>query len=143
VNVQSVKSELNGEFYEAKQNGIQYNMTHTFQLPKDYRLELSGFYTSPTTNGYFNWKATGAVAVGLQKEFSGGGSLRLSCSNIFQTNQLRWKSYGYTKIYLEGRMGTDPRTVSLTYTWDFGNSQVKGARKRTGGSQEEQRRVTN
>lgn len=143
ANVQSVKSELNGEFYEAKQNGIQYNMTHTFQLPKDYRLELSGFYTSPTTNGYFNWKATGAVGVGLQKEFSGGGSLRLSCSNIFQTNQLRWKSYGYTKIYLEGRMGADPRTVSLTYTRDFGNSQVKGARKRTSGSQEEQKRVTN
>lgn len=143
VNAQSVNSELNGEYYEAKQKGIQYTMSHTFQLPKDYKLELLGFYASPATNGYFNWKARGAVNIGLQKEFDKGGVFRLACTDIFQTNQLRWKSYDYTEIYIDGRMRTDPRTVSVTYTRDLGNSKIKGARKRAVGSQEEQKRVTN
>lgn len=143
VNAHSVNSELNGEYYEAKQKGIQYTISHTFQLPKDYKLELLGFYASPVTNGYFNWRARGAVNIGLQKEFNKGGILRLACTDIFQTNLLRWKSYGSTEIYIEGRMRTDPRTFSVTYTRNLGNSKIKGARKRAVGSQEEQKRVTN
>ena len=143
VNVQSVNSELNGEFYDAKQNGMQYNMTHTFQLPKDYKLELVGFYASPAINGYFNWKSRGALNVGFQKEFNTGGILRLACTDIFQTNQLRWESSGNTEIYIEGRMRTDPRTLSVTYIRELGNSKIKGASKRAVGSEEEQKRISN
>lgn len=143
VNAQSIKSELNGEHYEAKQKGIQYTINHTFRLPQDFKLELLGFYTSPVTNGYFNWRGRGAVNIGLQKEFNKGGILKLACTDVFQSSLLRWKSYNSTDIYVEGRMRTDPRTFSVTYTRDLGNSKIKGARKRAVGSQEEQKRVTN
>jgi|GEM_PF-146955 len=143
TNVQSVNSELNEEFYKVKLYGIQYNMSHTFQLPQNYKLEFVGFYASPTTNGYFNWKAMGAVNIGMQKEFDSGGILRVNCKDIFQTNQLRWKSYDGTDIYISGRMRTDPRTLSVTYIRELGNSKIKDARKRTVGSEEEQRRVSN
>jgi len=143
VNVQSVSSELNGEYYQAKQNGFQFNTTHTFQLPKDYKLELTGNYVSPAINGYFGWKSRGAVNIGLQREFNSGNILRFACTDIFQTNQLRWKSYDDTKIYIEGRMRTDLRTFSVSYIQEFGNSKIKGGKKRAVGSQEEQNRVTN
>jgi hypothetical protein len=143
VNAQSIKSELNGEHYEAKQKGIQYTINHTFRLPRDFKLELLGFYASPVTNGYFNWRGRGAVNIGLQKQFNKGGILKLACTDVFQSSLLRWKSYNSTDIYVEGRMRTDPRTFSVTYTRDLGNSKIKGARKRAVGSQEEQKRVTN
>lgn len=143
VNMQSVDSELNGEVYQAKQNGFQFNMTQTFMLPKDYVLELAGNYTSRVINGYFNWTPTGFVNLGLQKEFNYGGILRVSCTDIFETHQLRWKSYDNTNIYIKGRMKFDSRTFALTYTHEFGNRKIKGTRNRSVGSQEEQKRVTN
>lgn len=143
VNRQSVDSELNGEVYQVKQNGFQFNMTQTFKLAKDYRLELAGNYTSRTINGYFNWKPRGFVNLGLQKEFENGGVLRVACTDIFKTNVLRWKSYDDTSIYIEGRMRTDPRTLAVTYAHEFGNSKVKAMRKRSVGSEEEQLRVSN
>lgn len=143
VNAQSVNSELNGEYYEAKQKGMQYTMSHTFQLIKDYKMELLGFYTSPVTNGYFNWRTRGAVSIGFQKEFPKDGVLKLACTDIFQTNLLRWKSYGSPDIYISGKMRTDPRTFSITYTRDLGNSKIKVARTRSVGSQDEQKRITN
>jgi len=143
MNRQNVDSQINGEVYQIAQNGFQFNHTQTFKLPNDYSLELAGNYVSRVINGYFNWTPTGFLNLGLQKEFEYGGILRFTCNDILETNQLRWKSYDDTNIYIEGRMKFDSRSFALTYTHELGNRKIKGTRKRSGGSQEEQNRVTN
>jgi hypothetical protein len=143
ANYQRVNSELNGEIYEVDQKGIQVVLTNTFALPKKYTIELMGYYISPTINGYFNWLSRGFVNLGIQKEFEKSGTLRVSCNDIFETSQMRWRSFEGADLEFSGRFKFEKRVFMATYTYKFGNSKIKGTRNRKVGSQEEQRRVTN
>ncbi|MCS4435168.1 TonB-dependent receptor domain-containing protein [Aquiflexum gelatinilyticum] len=142
-NYQKVNSELNGEIYEVDQKGLQVVLTNTFPLPKKYTIELMGYYISPTINGYFNWLSRGFVNLGIQKDFEKSGVLRVSCNDIFETSQMRWKSFEGADLEFSGRFKFEKRVFMATYTYRFGNSKIKGTRNRKVGSQEEQRRVTN
>jgi len=66
--------------------------------------------------------------------------LRFSCNDIFETSQLRWKSDD-TFLWI-GNYKFEKRVFTLTYSQKFGNNKIK-TRKRSVGSQEEMRRVTN
>ncbi|SMD42248.1 Outer membrane receptor proteins, mostly Fe transport [Aquiflexum balticum DSM 16537] len=143
ANYQRVNSELNGEIYEVDQKGIQVVLTNTFTLPKKYTIELMGNYNSPTINGYFNWLSRGFVNLGIQKDFEKSGVLRISCNDIFETSQLRWRSFEGADLEFSGRLKFEKRVFMATYTYKFGNNKIQGTRKRKVGSQEEQRRVTN
>ncbi|WP_194975984.1 outer membrane beta-barrel family protein [Aquiflexum lacus] len=143
ANYQRVNSELNGEIYEVDQKGIQVVLTNTFTLPKKYTIELMGNYNSPTINGYFNWLSRGFVNLGVQKDFEKAGVLRVSCNDIFETSQLRWRSFEGAELEFSGRLQFEKRVFMATYTYKFGNSKIQGTRNRKVGSQEEQRRVTN
>ncbi len=143
ANYQKVNSELNGEAYAVDQIGSQIVSTNTFKLPKKYTIELLGYYSSPVVNGYFNWLSRGFVNLGVQKEFEKAGVLRVSCNDIFETSQLRWKSFEGSEVGFSGRIKFEKRVFMATYTYKFGNNKVKGTRSRSVGSQAEQNRVTN
>jgi len=118
-------------------------LTNTFTLPKKYTIELMGNYNSPTINGYFNWLSRGFVNLGIQKDFEKSGILRVSCNDIFETSQLRWRSFEGADLDFSGRFKFEKRVFMATYTYKFGNNKIQGTRNRKVGSQEEQRRVTN
>jgi hypothetical protein len=142
-NWQRIVTQLENEQYQRDQSGFQINSSHTFKLPKNFALELSGFYISPTINGYFNWLARGFVNLGIQKEFNNNGVLRFACNDIFETTQYRWDSKNETNFEFTGNIKFDKRVFILTYTQKFGNTKIKGARRRSVGSEAERRRVTN
>jgi hypothetical protein len=143
ANYQKVNSELNEETYEVEQKGLQAVMTNTFTLPKNYTIELMGYYISPTIFGYYTALSRGYVNLGIQKDFEKAGVLRLSCNDIFETTQLRWQSFDGADLEITGRFKFEKRVFMATYTYKFGNSKIKGTRNRKVGSQEEQRRITN
>jgi hypothetical protein len=143
ANYQKVNSVLNGEAYDVDLIGSQIISTNTFKLPKKYTIELLGYYSSPAVNGYFNLLSRGFVNLGVQKEFEKAGILRISCNDIFETTQLRWKSFEGSEIGFSGRYKYEKRVFMATYTYKFGNNKVKGTRNRSVGSQAEQNRVTN
>ncbi len=143
LNFQQANSVLNDEAYEVNQKSLQAITTNTFALPKKYTIELVGYYNSPTIQGYFNWLSRGFVNLGIKKDFEKAGVLRLSCNDIFETTQLRWKSFEGSNIGFSGRFKFDKRVFMATYTYKFGNNKVKGTRSRAVGSQAEQRRVSN
>jgi hypothetical protein len=142
-NWQRISTQLESFEYRRDQNGFQFNTTQTFRLPKKYTIELSGFYVSPSVNGYFNWLSRGFVNMGIQKEFNNEGALRFSCNDIFETAQMRWESQNETNFSFHGNIKFEKRIFTLTYTQKFGNKKIKGIRKRSVGSEEERRRVTN
>lgn len=117
--------------------------SNIFKLPKKYTLEVVGVYSSPVINGYFNRLSRGFVNLGVQKEFEKAGVLRISCNDIFETTQFRWKSFEGSDIGFSGRYKYEKRVFMATYTYKFGNNKVKGTRSRAVGSQAEQNRVTN
>lgn len=117
--------------------------SHTFTLPKDLTLEITGFYNSGALFGSFIMEGFGAVNAGLQKKFSTDGStLRIGVDNIFNT--LIWKMSANVPELQQTFSGSfqfaNP-TVKISYSRPFGNSKMKGQRKRTTGSEEERKRV--
>lgn len=143
ANFQRANSVLNDEAYEVDQKSVQVITTNTFTLPKEYTIELVGYYNSPTISGYLLGLPRGFVNLGIKKDFEKAGILRLSCNDIFETTQLRWNSFEGSNIGFSGRVKFDKRVFMATYTYNFGNNKVKGTRKRAVGSQAEQRRVSN
>ncbi|HLU89006.1 MAG TPA: TonB-dependent receptor, partial [Cyclobacteriaceae bacterium] len=143
ANRQRIDTELHGEAYKVAREGFQLNSTHTFELPEKYAVELAGYYFSSIINGYFNWLPRWFINLGVKKEFNHGGVLRLSCNDIFDSNRVRWKTSDNSVVRLNGKLRPEGQGFVLTYIHNFGNSKVKGIRKRAVGSQEEQQRVTN
>ncbi|MCB9291733.1 MAG: TonB-dependent receptor [Lewinellaceae bacterium] len=115
---------------------------HTFRLPGDFALEVSGWYNSPSLwGGTFEMDAMWSVDAGIQKKvMDGRGNIRLAVSDIFRTNEWHGVSrFGALDLDVAG--GWDSRRFRASFSYLLGNDQVKGARRRSTGLEEEQNRV--
>ena len=69
-------------------------------------------------------------------------NIRLNASNIL--NSMKFKpyiNYPQQNLIVRSKLIFTYPSVSLTYTHNFGNSKVKGARSRSTGAEEEKGRV--
>lgn len=119
-----------------------FYMQNSFQLGKGWSGEVSGFYSSPSIwQGTFESKAMWSVEGGVQKQlFNGKGNLKVSVSDIFQT--MRWKgTSNFAGQLMIANGGWESRLLKLNFTWRFGSNQIKAARQRKTGIDEEAKRV--
>jgi iron complex outermembrane recepter protein len=114
---------------------------HTFTLPKDFSLELSGWYNSASIwEGNFKAEPQYSVDAGIQKKlFEGRGNLKISVSDIFKTSDWAINSQ-FGPLFIEGSGGWDSRKVRVSFSYLFGNNQVK-TRKRKAGLEDESNRI--
>lgn len=121
---------------------LTYYMQNTFKLGKEWTGELSGFYSSPSIwQGVFKSRAMYGVDAGLQKNlFKGKGTIRASVSDIFRT--MRWKGEtNFTGTYSVASGRWESRLFKINFTYRFGNNQVKAARQRKTGIDDESKRA--
>jgi hypothetical protein len=142
-NWQQNTTQYGGETIRISGYLAQINSTQTFNLPKDFSLEISGLYKSRSYMGILLMKPYGFVNVGVQKKFSGNkGTLRLSVSDLFWTMRLEFvNDLPALEMYQDLGLIFEPRVARLTYSRNFGNTHVKAAKRRATGSEEERRRV--
>jgi hypothetical protein len=120
---------------------MNYQTTHTFTLPADWKLELNGYYNTPFIWGIFHGRANYAIGVGVQKSlYNKKVVLKLNANDIFQGDQFR-ATAKYTGFDMRVHNIYQSRNVNFSLTWNFGNSAVKGAREKQ--DSEEQRRTGN
>jgi hypothetical protein len=124
---------------------FNFNSSQNFKLPKDFSLELSGFYDAGGIFGYSNYKALGALNFGAQKKLNGNaGKLRFSVNDIFAT--ISYKTFvdmPKEHFYTKSDYNFSQRTFKLTYSRNFGNKSLKEKRARETASEEERQRVKN
>jgi iron complex outermembrane receptor protein len=114
----------------------------TFRLGKGYTGEMSGWYSSPSIwQGTFKTKQMWSIDAGLQKTvLQGKGTVKASVSDIFKT--LKWSSTSdFAGQSIRANGGFESRQFKLNFTYRFGNNQVKAARQRKTGTEEENKRV--
>ncbi|GGA95634.1 outer membrane beta-barrel family protein [Puia dinghuensis] len=114
----------------------------SFRIGKDWMADLSGFYTSPAIwQGTFKTHALGNLDAGISKSvLQKKGSVKLSVSDVFYT--LHWTAVSdFAGQYLRATGHTESRQLKLYFTYKFGNAQVKAARTRKTGAEEESKRV--
>ncbi|MBK7970347.1 MAG: TonB-dependent receptor [Bacteroidetes bacterium] len=115
---------------------------NTFKLPYAFTFEISGWYNSGGVwGGAFRSEAQGSLDLGLQKKLlHDKATLKLSVTDILETAP--WKSYNtYAGIVNRANGNWESQQFRISMTWRFGNTQVKGARQRTSGSESEQKRI--
>lgn len=121
---------------------FNFNVVNNIVLPKDFSLELSGFYESKMIWGLWEFEPFGAVNIGLQKKLKENkGVFRLSVDDVFRTNIWRMHSFipeTRVKSYLYGDLHN--QSIRLNYTRSFGNKKLKAVNIESG-SEEERKRV--
>lgn len=117
-------------------------MQHTFTLGKGYNAELSGWFSGPNVWGAtWRTKSLGGLDLGFQKQIlKKQGTLKLSVTDIFFTNPWTATS-NFGGLFINGRGQNESRTVRLSFSWRFGNNQVKAARQRQTGLESEAKRI--
>jgi iron complex outermembrane recepter protein len=115
---------------------------HSVDIGKGWKAELSGWFNSPSIwQGTFETNSMWSVDAGLQKElFKGKGNLKAAVSDIFQT--MRWKgSSNFAGQLFVGGGGWESRLFKLNFSYRFGSAQIKAARQRKTGTEEESKRT--
>lgn len=116
-------------------------LSNNFTIGDGIRAEVSGFYQSPMVYGIIKMKAQYSVNAGVNMSIMDGkGSLRLNVDDIFNTQR-------FHGIFQQGTVNVDvlnkweSRRVSVAFTYNFGNQEVKSERRRNTATSDEQRRV--
>lgn len=147
INLSGYRTHNQADFGDGKivnLKAVSFNgyAQHTFTLPHNLALEVSGWYNSPSVwGGTFKMDAMWSMDAGLQKKLlQGKGSLKVSVSDIFKTNTWSGISrFGALDMNING--GWDSRRLRVNFTYLIGNDQVKAARRRTTGLEDEKGRV--
>lgn len=115
---------------------------HTFNLPKGFRAEVSGWFSGPGIwGGVFEYDTSWSLNLGLQKKFLNDQlNVRLSAEDIFF--ETGWSGFSdFNGLYGEGNGVWDSQRVSLSMSYNFGNQNVKRSRNRRTGLEEESSRI--
>ncbi len=146
-NIQGNSQQLNANFtngpFRLVQKNFSLNSSQNFTLPKNFSIELSGFYQSKALFGASVFKGSGMTNFGMQKKFGDNNNkLRFAITNLFDGGAWRGvTNIPYENIYVENYFRFSQRTFKLTYSQSFGNKKLRDKRNRNSASNEEQRRM--
>jgi hypothetical protein len=115
---------------------------HSLKLGGGWTAQLDQYYSSPNV-----WLATlrassqWGLDAGVQKTiFGGSGTLKASVTDIFHT--MTWSAVSdFAGQHIDVGGGQETRQLKLFFTYRFGNKQIKAARRRTTGAEEESKRA--
>jgi len=133
----------NGKSINTSVTAFNLYMQNTFKLPKNFSFEISGWYNSGGVwGGSFVTEAQGSLDLGIQKKlFHEQATLKLAYTDILNTAP--WDSYNtYGGIVIRANGNWESQLFRVSFTWNFGNRQMKSSRQRTSGSESEQKRIS-
>ncbi|MEO1485881.1 MAG: TonB-dependent receptor [Bacteroidota bacterium] len=131
------------EFLPVRQETLSFYGQNTFNLGNEWRAEVSGWYNSPSIwGGTYQTRSLGSLNAAVQKKFFDNRfTARLAMNDILFTSP--WAGVTqFGDLFIDGSGGSDSRRVAFSLTYDFGRSEIKKARKRKTGLQDESDRIS-
>ena len=123
---------------------LSFFMQNSFKLGKGFTAELSGFYNSPSVwQGSYKTKSIYSIDAGLQKTlFKGKGTIKATVGDVF--NSLKYIANADFSGQQNSFYGNpESRQFKLNFSMRFGSMQIKAARQRKSGIEEENKRTEN
>lgn len=117
------------------------NMTNSFNFGKGWTAEVSGWYRSKATEGLLVAKDMWAVNSAVSKQIlKKKGTVKMGVRDIFWTQRFRgYAKYSDVDVNIVNKR--DSRQFNISFTYRFGKTNIAPARRKTGGSTDEQSRV--
>ena len=134
----AVQTQVEGQPVQLRRFSWEVSTEHTFSLPRQFKLLVSGNYNSSFVNGLFYLKASGSVNLGLKKPlWHERATLSVKASDLFATSQ--WRStLRYNNIDMVWNNQYDSRRLTATLTWKIGSGKAR-ERHASGSADEEGR----
>lgn len=137
-------SEYSGSTIHYENWFAHLKTTQTLKFKKNFSIELIGTFLSPTRFGVSTRDMSYRVDLGINKGFKKHqGEISLFVSDLFNTYRPLYFNTRYPDLQIFNRVEflIETRVIRLTYTWNFGNKDLKHHRERTTGSEEERSRL--
>ncbi|MEM6514818.1 MAG: TonB-dependent receptor [Bacteroidota bacterium] len=138
----SMYEATNEDFVSIDQNTLSFYAQNTFKLPWELKAELSGWYSSPSVwGGTYETRSLGAVNIAFQKSFFDDKlTARLAFNDIFFTSP--WEgTTQFGDLVINGDGGSDSRQIRFNLSYNFGRNEIKKARNRSTGLEDEKNRI--
>jgi iron complex outermembrane recepter protein len=147
ANVNSFYTKYNADFGDGRKikvnaGGLSLFVQNSVKFGKTWTAELSGFYNAPTVyQGTIKAKSLWSMDAGIQKQvMQGKGNIKASVSDVFHTLKFRGVSdFAGQRSDLD--VHWESRQFKLNFSYRIGSNQVKAARQRGTGADEEMKRV--
>ena len=141
---QSKYIATNSSFTGITQETLSLYGQNNFSLPKDFNVEISGWYSSPSVwGGTYKTKSIGSLDLAIQKQFfSKKVTVRLAFSDVLFSSGWRANSK-FPNLVINGNGGNDSRQVRFNVSYNFGSEQIKKERNRNTGLEDEKNRIGN
>lgn len=138
----SMFEATNDDFNPISRNSLSLYAQNTFKLPNDWRAEVSGWYSSPSIwGGTYETRSLGSLNLAIQKKFfENKMTLRLAVNDVLYTSPWAGDTrFGNVTILGDG--GNDSRQFRVNITYNFGRNEIRKARKRDTGIEDEKERI--
>jgi outer membrane receptor protein involved in Fe transport len=136
------EADLDGDVIDLNANVLSFYAQNTFLLPAGFKLELSGWYNSPGLwEGNWTTESMYSVDIGLQKAlFNEAATLKISFSDVLDSQNWGGQSQ-FGPLRMTGGGSWESQQLRMNFSYNFGNRQVKAARQRKTGMEDEQGRI--
>ena len=128
-------------FYKAiiktESKNIWVNTSQIFVLPKDFSVELSGFYYAGGNWGLYKYSPAGSLNFGMQKKFiKNRSALSFNIRNILNSMSFKYSvNIPEQNLIQKNKSDFSYTNYSLSFIKNFGNDKVKGKRERSTGAE--------
>lgn len=132
------------EFLPVSQETLSLYAQNTISFSSGLRMEISGWYSSPSIwGGTYQTRSLGSLNLAFQKKYFGDRlTARLSFNDILYTVPWRGTTQ-FGDLFIDGSGGSDSRQVAFSLNYNFGRSEIKKARRRKTGLEDEKSRIEN
>ncbi len=116
-------------------------LSQQFKLERGYEAEASFWAQFPTQDGIFTNRGIASASAGAKKTFwKDQATVKLSVNDIFGTQ--RWsQSADFGSVRGTIRNTWESQNIALSFTWKFGNQNLKTRNRNNGGATDADERI--
>lgn len=132
----------NGRSINEKAFGMNMFVQNNLKFAGSWTTELTGFYYAPSLQeGNMKVRSFWSMDAGVQKKFfNDKATLKLSVSDIFNSLQFR-SSASFAGQLVQYNTKNETRQIKLSLVFKLGSRDIKEARSRKSGAEDEMKRV--
>lgn len=137
-----LQADFEGRRLKNKYFTYVFYADNTFTLPKNFSLNISGWYSGPSYwGGTFKLNPMGSLDIGIQKTFLQKKlTAKLSLTDVLRT-QGWYAVSNFAGLYIDANGYNESRQIRLNLSYRFGSNEIAKQRERKSGATNESDRI--